>query len=671
MRNMTAIDLSQFHQLEEPFKGEVLFNKLIIMKLIIMLRKILFSMAFILGCINYNGFSATSMNSTFEYPFELGDTVWDSFESNETRLEALQIPEASLNAISTSRLLTLCLDFPYNVEIFCLGDVEVDCKPVFDMFNGYSELFSREDLSQVVLDFLEIFPEMIEQVKEKTLIEQGELSLKYKILLNIISFSKIGEGDQRDAHLINDKIEGLANIIKSYPQIFSYFAIPHSELSTYDFGMPEEWVTYNAGKVTLPNKYQIEVLRWVDGELSQAEKEHAKKIAESYKGEVVMEATNKYNCHGYAWYMYPLHLSDPVWIPEPDLYWKTGCYYEVPENEAEIVVYGGDANITHSALRLDSNLYISKWGNMPLVRHAPGNVPNEYGQPYKYYKTFPKPYLRGPETITNKATYSIGKIPTGFRVEWALSDNYYAQKCMEVNDSTCSISADPLRPLENASLTARIYIGNTLGWSLEIKISTDKDLYAINYNINGKGNLVLQYPYIIYAAKGDAITISSSSFIKASASYEGDITPSRWYWDEYSGRLIVNLPYTTSGSAIVIHITCVDGVKYDIIILKKDSSKALYAEIEGGDLRLYVSDIIDMIGLDRRSLETDNKFSSTNSYDTNLWEVEVTNVMTGTQVYNGLISQTDNAIEINGWASGIYIVRVRIGEIILYKKLTI
>lgn len=117
--------------------------------------------------------------------------------------------------------------------------------------------------------------------------------------------------------------------MKSYPNVFSLLGIPDTLSRAYGFDEPENRALYQAETRDLPNGNHVNVLKWISGELSEAEIEACKKDIESYYGgEVINQATNKYNCHAFAWHIYQAHDTDEVWMDEPDTYWKTGCYYE-------------------------------------------------------------------------------------------------------------------------------------------------------------------------------------------------------------------------------------------------------------------------------------------------------------------------------------------------------
>ena len=104
------------------------------------------------------------------------------------------------------------------------------------------------------------------------------------------------------------------------------------------------------------------------------------------QAELIGPPTKKYNCHAYAWHI--REGGNNVWIgyystTAHNIYWTDGSYTEVPENRATKVVYTGN----HSAVRLNSTWYQSKWGSSALVKHKPTNTPVGYNPSAtkKYY----------------------------------------------------------------------------------------------------------------------------------------------------------------------------------------------------------------------------------------------------------------------------------------------
>jgi hypothetical protein len=144
-------------------------------------------------------------------------------------------------------------------------------------------------------------------------------------------------------------------------------------------------------------------------------------------GAVLIEPNSyKYNCHGYAWHV--TEGGDEVWIgrynvTSEDIYWTDGSYMEVSENIATKLSYHQDGN--HSAIRLDSDWYQSKWGWAgPLVKHHPNDVPDMYQsrKTKKYY--IRKPTISGPKDLCTAWTYTFSatNVPEGFT--WDKSSNF-------------------------------------------------------------------------------------------------------------------------------------------------------------------------------------------------------------------------------------------------------
>lgn len=90
----------------------------------------------------YNGYS---------YPVFPGTDEWT--EMNHTqRLEVLQIPSDTLTNISTSRLLETCLYYPFNIDIVINENHFIGFEKVCDDFNGYTELFQRDNFIKELID---------------------------------------------------------------------------------------------------------------------------------------------------------------------------------------------------------------------------------------------------------------------------------------------------------------------------------------------------------------------------------------------------------------------------------------------------------------------------------------------------------------------------------------
>ncbi len=87
----------------------------------------------------------------YSYPIAPKSNEWKD-KNHSQRIAALQLPNDTLQNISTSRLLETCLYYPLNIDAFMNDDVVVGFKKIKSQFNGYEELFGRDDFPQVLMD---------------------------------------------------------------------------------------------------------------------------------------------------------------------------------------------------------------------------------------------------------------------------------------------------------------------------------------------------------------------------------------------------------------------------------------------------------------------------------------------------------------------------------------
>lgn len=112
-------------------------------------------------------------------------------------------------------------------------------------------------------------------------------------------------------------------------------------------------------------------------ELTSTQKQAALNYCNTYYGNRLTclgEATNKYNCHGYAWHMIENEIIedeyDTVWMEYDVSFWYQNppSYEEVSWQENAKIRFQDDSD--HSAIATNnSNYIISKWGNLPLFKH--------------------------------------------------------------------------------------------------------------------------------------------------------------------------------------------------------------------------------------------------------------------------------------------------------------
>jgi hypothetical protein len=124
------------------------------------------------------------------------------------------------------------------------------------------------------------------------------------------------------------------------------------------------------------------VLEWTPAEITAINNECATVY---HPATVVRDASKRYNCHSYAWHSQD--LPNNIWLnmPEQEKYWGDGSYVATAE-----VAWGYKVSYKsddHSAIvSVPFPPYFrSKWGQGPVMHHAPGRCPYN-AQSLVYYR---------------------------------------------------------------------------------------------------------------------------------------------------------------------------------------------------------------------------------------------------------------------------------------------
>ncbi|MEZ4996752.1 MAG: T9SS type A sorting domain-containing protein [Bacteroidales bacterium] len=217
------------------------------------------------------------------------------------------------------------------------------------------------------------------------------------------------------------------------------------------------WRVALLAQVATPNGTQIDYKILSEGNIAILEAQAAQWLSDRGWTDSVYRigpATNKYNCHSYAWYKKEGGGND-YWInaflnsdldafnrysyystpPAPNninRYWNDYSYIEVDVVESTKVWFGScwqwtgyewSNSCDHSAVRLPTGLYESKWGAWPLYRHPADKCPYSLAN-RKYFKR--GPYLAGPSVICSSgATFEVSNLPGGVSASWSASPSYY------------------------------------------------------------------------------------------------------------------------------------------------------------------------------------------------------------------------------------------------------
>ena len=344
--------------------------------------------------------------------------VWKTFNTLEEMQEACQIPVDVLEKMSTKELAQICLSYPLAGNYLAYNDELRGVSAVIDGFNGFSELFRREDAADELL----------------TLYEQMDLDAMAAMAKKNVNTSKVTYYNSTirlgylELILASGRLKALyepsnisrLNVIKKYqyekklrnPGLFGRKSLKRSFILESSFNqseleyrkLPSQFMesvvssdkdAVNFLTTTIETKCGklVEVLS-----LPEMSPEEISEVNENYSTTYpnavrIGDASNRYNCHSYAWNM--RDGGSTCWInstkssvsgnvPNLALYWTTDFYVSATQERETYKVFYPMSD--HSAVVSSvSGMYESKWGAAPLMRHSPTYGPYQNMNVRKYY----------------------------------------------------------------------------------------------------------------------------------------------------------------------------------------------------------------------------------------------------------------------------------------------
>ena len=121
----------------------------------------------------------------YTYPIEAGTDEWKSL-SVQDRHKRLQLSEYLLNSMRTEDLIEVCLEYPFAIDFFAFDDFQTGFMSLYNEFNGFRELLSRNDLTEPFLLYLDVNWQKADLMKNKESVEIGTytlLSILFKYML--------------------------------------------------------------------------------------------------------------------------------------------------------------------------------------------------------------------------------------------------------------------------------------------------------------------------------------------------------------------------------------------------------------------------------------------------------------------------------------------------------
>ena len=325
-----------------------------------------------IGCIvSIPVFAKENSSKKFEYSIRPGTEEWGKLNHGE-RVLTSQIPQEILENMNTEDLVTAVLDYPCFLDMMFYDTHQQGFEVLREHFNGMQELFSRKDVATCLLNEYRK-QSIMELVNIKNKDEQFNKSLELTYLETMLAqpeiTQKFSDNEINELTYLTNKNYKLQLENKDFISSISFSGYYESLAEQQDIEL------YNYGStVTTPNGSKVDVIIRTDANLEYYDSENIKRTIETnYPGATVVGgATNRYNCHAYAW-----ANSQYVWMNDPSLYWNDGSYKLKAKNSptqiGQKIYYPG----THSGnvIGLSGNMIRSKWGPLSLVEHSVENCP--------------------------------------------------------------------------------------------------------------------------------------------------------------------------------------------------------------------------------------------------------------------------------------------------------
>ena len=257
--------------------------------------------------------------------------------------------------------------------------------------------------------------------------------------------------------------------------------------------------------------------------------------------------------------------------------------------------------------------------------------------------------ISGPEVICDEGIYTVEGLPSGYTVEWSVSDSDYNDYCMETDTPStnqCTITKDDYESMVDATLTATI---KRQGDTVQVVTKTGISAYCdiIGHYTSGDISSDISYTHILPVMPGYNTIILSPVLIGATVSYSSTATiPLYWGFSPYSGEIDVTMPYNSVGRPIVINIYDVCGNYYNLYLYSQ-SQYLINISNDGNEITVSLNDN----GEPTRDLSLDEP-----------WTIEIRNATTGELMATRASTTRSTTITTAGWPKGMYVVKVTVDK---------
>lgn len=140
-------------------------------------------------------FTICAQNS-YNYPIKPGSEKWNAFTTHQEMIDACQIPQDTLDRISTQKLFLSIVTYPLLGDIFFFNNMQLGFDELKTNFSGMREFLKRKDIASIVFDYYnEIDPLLMNENstisnKELNMFDRNVMRTKRRIRTIICSTEK-------------------------------------------------------------------------------------------------------------------------------------------------------------------------------------------------------------------------------------------------------------------------------------------------------------------------------------------------------------------------------------------------------------------------------------------------------------------------------------------------
>lgn len=322
----------------------------------------------------------------FNYSQSVDTSTWKYMENLDRRFAACDNTEAEVKNKTTEALVKSVLDYPLNYLVLFYNNPEDAVSLVVSRSKVHQELLKRIDAVDVLFDYYANADIDFNIVKRG---KKGYSELPYHDMMFLEAFlasdfiaPMLSGKRMKVSSIVSNKLRNRLSNKEQYGMMSTKSILKLSDECGLYADIERdlrsgEIVSYTTIYTPLNHQPLEGIIR---NDLTDEERLQIQQaVTNQYPNALIISAaTTKYNCHSYAWYSQS--IDNNVWLNSKSSlrefqlarYWTNDLYVRT---DAQYAIKAYYSNADHSAIVESSNMYVSKWGQGPLVKHSPGYCP--------------------------------------------------------------------------------------------------------------------------------------------------------------------------------------------------------------------------------------------------------------------------------------------------------